>query len=171
MSRERCGCSRPSCNGQVSSEGGASSNATEPQYGATSGESSPSSCMARSSTSLPQPSGKFTTANLTEATVVQTGSLVFGERQRKWGRPLGSTEESKAQRPAQQAATASQASQDIIAADQETDAAQQQHSQQPQQQKKSPQQQQPVPLLQAKTEPLFPPTIITVQYQPNTQLQ
>uniref|UniRef100_A0A224YZA5 Mixed-lineage leukemia protein n=1 Tax=Rhipicephalus zambeziensis TaxID=60191 RepID=A0A224YZA5_9ACAR len=164
MSGERRGCSRPPCNGQVSSDGGASSDATEPRNGATSGGSSPSPSTGTPSTPLPQLPGKFTTANFTEATVVQTGSPVFGERQRKRGRPLGSTKEAKAQQAAQQAAAAAaaaaaaQAAQQLAAA-QQAAAAQQQQSQQqqPQQQQQSPQQQQPVPLLQAKTEPLSPP--------------
>ncbi|XP_075536462.1 coiled coil domain containing protein Alhambra isoform X6 [Dermacentor variabilis] len=170
MSTERRGCSRPPCNGQVSSDGGASSDATEPRNGATSGGSSPLPSTGTPSTPLPQLPGKFTTANFTEATVVQTGSPVFGERQRKRGRPLGSTKEAKAQQAAQQAAAAAaaaaQAAQQVAAAAaQQTTAAQQQQQQQsqqqqPQQQQQSPQQQlqqQPVPLLQAKTEPLSPP--------------
>ncbi|XP_049518310.1 protein AF-10-like isoform X9 [Dermacentor silvarum] len=176
MSAERRGCSRPPCNGQVSSDGGASSDATEPRNGATSGGSSPSPSTGTPSTPVPQLPGKFTTANFTEATVVQTGSPVFGERQRKRGRPLGSTKEAKAQQAAQQAAAAAaaaaQAAQQVAAAQQaaaaqQTTAAQQQQPQQPQQpqqqqplQQQSPQQQQqqqPVPLLQAKTEPLSPP--------------
>ncbi|XP_037292062.2 coiled coil domain containing protein Alhambra isoform X3 [Rhipicephalus microplus] len=156
MSGERRGCSRPPCNGQVSSDGGASSDATEPRNGATSGGSSPSPSTGTPSTPLPQLPGKFTTANFTEATVVQTGSPVFGERQRKRGRPLGSTKEAKAQQAAQQAAAAAQAAQQIAAA-QQAAAAQQQQSQPAQQQQQSPQQQLPVPLLQAKTEPLSPP--------------
>ncbi|XP_050044567.1 uncharacterized protein Alh isoform X7 [Dermacentor andersoni] len=172
MSTERRGCSRPPCNGQVSSDGGASSDATEPRNGATSGGSSPLPSTGTPSTPLPQLPGKFTTANFTEATVVQTGSPVFGERQRKRGRPLGSTKEAKAQQAAQQAAAAAaaaaQAAQQVAAAAaQQTTAAQQQQPQQQQQsqqqqpqQQQSPQQQlqqQPVPLLQAKTEPLSPP--------------
>lgn len=160
MSGERRGCSRPPCNGQVSSDGGASSDATEPRNGATSGGSSPSPSTGTPSTPLPLP-GKFTTANFTEATVVQTGSPVFGERQRKRGRPLGSTKEAKAQQAAQQAAAAAaaQAAQQLAAAQQAAAAQQQQPQQQQpqQQQQQSPQQQQPVPLLQAKTEPLSPP--------------
>ncbi|XP_037510883.1 protein AF-10 isoform X7 [Rhipicephalus sanguineus] len=161
MSGERRGCSRPPCNGQVSSDGGASSDATEPRNGATSGGSSPSPSTGTPSTPLPQLPGKFTTANFTEATVVQTGSPVFGERQRKRGRPLGSTKEAKAQQAAQQAAAAAaaQAAQQLAAAQQAAAAQQQQPQQQQpqQQQQQSPQQQQPVPLLQAKTEPLSPP--------------
>ncbi|XP_065284722.1 protein AF-10 isoform X6 [Dermacentor albipictus] len=172
MSTERRACSRPPCNGQVSSDGGASSDATEPRNGATSGGSSPLPSTGTPSTPLPQLPGKFTTANFTEATVVQTGSPVFGERQRKRGRPLGSTKEAKAQQAAQQAAAAAaaaaQAAQQVAAAAaQQTTAAQQQQPQQQQQsqqqqpqQQQSPQQQlqqQPVPLLQAKMEPLSPP--------------
>lgn len=93
--------------------------------------------------------------------MVQTGSPVFGERQRKRGRPLGSTKEAKAQQAAQQAAAAAaaQAAQQLAAAQQAAAAQQQQPQQQQpqQQQQQSPQQQQPVPLLQAKTEPLSPP--------------
>lgn len=146
MCAERRGPSRPPppSNGQLSSDGGASSDATEPRNGATSEGSSPSPSAGTPSTPLPLP-GKFTTANFTEATVVQTGSPVFGERQRKRGRPLGSTKEAKAQQAAQQAAAAAAAA----AAAQSSSS-----SQQPQQQAQ--QQQQPVPLLQAKAEPLSP---------------
>lgn len=146
MCAERRGPSRPPppSNGQLSSDGGASSDATEPRNGATSEGSSPSPSAGTPSTPLPLP-GKFTTANFTEATVVQTGSPVFGERQRKRGRPLGSTKEAKAQQAAQQAAAAAAAA----AAAQSSSS-----SQQPQQQTQ--QQQQPVPLLQAKAEPLSP---------------
>ncbi|CAN7996466.1 unnamed protein product [Ixodes hexagonus] len=81
----------------TSSDGGASSDATEPRNGASDGcGSSPSSGAGNNtpasttSTTAPLPlPGKFTTANFTEAAVVQTGSPVFGscERQRKRGRP------------------------------------------------------------------------------------
>lgn len=81
----------------TSSDGGASSDATEQRNGASDGcGSSPSSGAGNNtpasttSTTAPLPlPGKFTTANFTEAAVVQTGSPVFGscERQRKRGRP------------------------------------------------------------------------------------
>ncbi|XP_029841301.2 protein AF-10 isoform X2 [Ixodes scapularis] len=94
--QEKRALSRQATNGgAASSDGGASSDATEPRNGASDG-SSPSSGAGNNtpasttSTTAPLPlPGKFTTANFTEAAVVQTGSPVFGscERQRKRGRP------------------------------------------------------------------------------------
>ncbi|XP_077516063.1 zinc finger protein zfp-1-like isoform X11 [Amblyomma americanum] len=87
---ERRGPIRPPCNGQVSSDGGASSDATEPRNGATSGGSSPSPSTGTPGIPLP-PSSLASSSNPTPSfsSIYENlvGSSRHGEKRPKTKRP------------------------------------------------------------------------------------